>query len=263
MHGNCRRAAHACCCWPTLRPLCHAADVNDFVTHTSTLLTSLQTAMSGLLAGGSGSTRPASPLPALVAADAGACAPTRAGPLPQHIPPAVAAIHAFRLSQQQDAAQQVAAAQLASQAASHAEEAGPRGLVPVPRAAQPAAAGLSSAFQSQGCSDATAAPDALVDVALPPFSRRFSALPCTASTQPRSPAAVPAGCSNADSADRRGRDDSCSGAAGPENCPPEPRPLPPAMRSMVALPAGTASVPVSAFGCSTDFAWRPCSSACL
>jgi hypothetical protein len=103
------------------------ADVDDFVGHTSTLLTSLQTTMSSFLAG-SGN-RPSSPQPKLSTDDRGpellACADGAAG-LPS-VAPATAAFRAFRLSQQQAAAAQAAAVQMAAQAACGQSAAGATG----------------------------------------------------------------------------------------------------------------------------------------
>lgn len=215
--------------------------MNDFVAHTSTLLTSLQTTVTNFMAAERRHSQqspraPASCHPSADAAEQWAAAPADA-PTPP-VAPAVAAFRSFQLWQHQTAVQQAAAAAQAQEAA--------RAAVPTEPSIRPQ--GLAA--------PAVQASAALAEVQLPPFSRRFSAQLSSGSGSPQQPAAQPTRAASQPQPD--GAAAACSpgnrSPAGAENLAPQPRPLPAAMQSRLAQAA-----PCGSPAPCGNFQWRPCS----
>jgi hypothetical protein len=204
-----------------------AADLDDYVSHTSTLLTSLQSQLSALL-----SSQPTSALasqPGLAGAAAwGQQQQQQNPPSPQQPPAAVVQARAV-----------AAALSIAQQAQARSAAGG---------------GGPSSPPDSQPLQG-----DALADVQLPTFAQRFAALQAAAVAKPAAAAGNPTPTAAAASA-------AASAAALPagsarwreasENSPPQPRALPQSLLQQRGA-AGSGQQTAEAAG----FQWRPLSAA--
>lgn len=267
--GGCRQGAgrHATC-WHPIRldqwhgassaPPTHSpavsrstsgAELNEFVAHTGTLITSLQLQLSSFLSDGQGVSSGSATAADLAAAGR--------RPLPHPLSPAsqAAAVPAA-VVQARAAAEAVTIAQQAHAARS----AGAAAAAPVEAAAKeetPAAPPAHAAAPAQAASPAWQ--DALADVQLPSF-RSFARLQGLAAAAGGKPAAAPLGkppaalpAATAPSLDPRWSVGWAVDGGSAENSPPEPRALPRGLQQW--RPSGAAAAGAG------GFEWRPMSAA--